>query len=59
MTSGAGRADKSAMMKRAAELFEGRKIEDDNEADALLLLACAMAKFGMDEHRGEAKEGSG
>ena len=53
--TGSGRADKSAMVKRAAELFPGRKIADDNEADALLLLECARAKFGTDKNRGEAK----
>ena len=44
--TGSGRADKVTMMKRAAERFPGRKIEDDNESDALLLLEYAKAKFG-------------
>jgi len=50
--TGSGRADKSAMVKRAAERFPDRRIADDNEADALLLLECARAKFGTDKNRG-------
>ena len=57
--TGSGRADKSAMMKRAAVLFPDRRIEDDNESDALMLLEYARAKFGTDKEHGEAKGASG
>ena len=55
--TGSGRADKLVMMKRAAVLFPGRKIEDDNEADALLLLGYAREKFGeADQEHDELSE---
>jgi len=43
---GSGRADKSAMIEAAKRLFPAREIADDNEADALMLLEYARAKFG-------------
>jgi Holliday junction resolvasome RuvABC endonuclease subunit len=43
---GSGRADKSAMIAEARRRFPGREIADDNEADALMLLEYARAKFG-------------
>jgi|GEM_PF-1608114 len=53
---GSGRADKSAIMVEARRRFPGREITDDNEADALMLLEYARAKFGETaevEARGE------
>ena len=44
--AGTGRADKLAMMKAAARLYPGRRIQDDNEADALCLLAWARQTLG-------------
>ena len=39
--TGSGRADKRAMLEAASERF-GKRIDDDNEADALMLLWLAM-----------------
>jgi Holliday junction resolvasome RuvABC endonuclease subunit len=43
---GSGRAGKSAMVAEARRRFPDRQIADDNEADALMLLEYARAKFG-------------
>lgn len=43
---GSGRADKSAMLEEARRQFPDRKIADDNEGDALLLLEYARKKYG-------------
>ena len=44
--TGHGKADKSAMMYRAAS-FIGRDPIDDNEADAILVAAWAAGEYGM------------
>ena len=43
--TGSGRADKAAMIREASR-FAGRRIESDDEADALMLLAMAMKENG-------------
>jgi crossover junction endodeoxyribonuclease RuvC len=43
--TGSGRADKAKMLGEAKKRFPGRQITDDNEADALLLLAYGMEHF--------------
>lgn len=43
--TGSGRANKEDMM-RAATLWSGRVIDDDNEADSLLLLKYTKEEFG-------------
>ena len=51
-TAGTGRADKEAMLKAANVLWAdslGRAVKDDNEADALSLLAYGLKHYGGGE----------